>query len=206
MELCELLEVELPSQTESLPSFEIVSKLSNLPNLNPFDIDENLIQTINSKYYKVQELANLNANKQSNIFSLFHVNIRSLCKHFDQLHSLLCSINTPFHIIGITETKQIINTDLLINVNIDGYQLYTQLTKSSCGGTAIYVKKKTLDCKALSDLSALEDELRLSWLKLIQDQSAKTLLFVMLIEIQTLMLASLLNTLSTLYLKLIKIK
>ena len=49
-ELCELLEVELPSQIESLPSFEIVSKLSNLPNLNSFDIDENLFQTKNSKY------------------------------------------------------------------------------------------------------------------------------------------------------------
>ena len=56
-ELCDLLEVELPSQIKSLPSFEIVSKLSNFPNLSSFDIDENLIQTINSKYYKVQELA-----------------------------------------------------------------------------------------------------------------------------------------------------
>ena len=56
-ELCHLLEVELISQTESLPSFEIASKPSNLPNLSFFDIDENLIQTINSKYYKVQDLA-----------------------------------------------------------------------------------------------------------------------------------------------------
>ena len=122
-ELCDLLEVELPFQIESLPSSEIVSKLSNLPNLNSFDIDENLIQTINSKYYKVQELANLNANKQSNNFSLFHADIRSLCKHLDQHHSLLCSTKTPFDIIGITETKQIINKDFLINVIIiDGYQ------------------------------------------------------------------------------------
>ena len=64
-ELCDLLEVELPSQIESLPSFEIVSKLSNLHNLSSFDIDENLNQTINSRYYKGQELANLNVNKQS---------------------------------------------------------------------------------------------------------------------------------------------
>ena len=91
MELCDLLEVELPSQIESLPSFEIVSKLSNLPNLSSFDIDENLVQTINSNYYKVQDLANLTVNKQSNNFSLFHVNIRGLCKHSNQVHSLLCS-------------------------------------------------------------------------------------------------------------------
>ena len=63
-ELCDLLEVKLLSQIESLPSFEIVSKLSNLPNLSSFDTDENLIQTrpIKSKYYKVQDLPNLNVN------------------------------------------------------------------------------------------------------------------------------------------------
>ena len=49
-ELCDLLGVDLPSQIESLPSFEIVSKLTNLPNLNSLDIDENLIQAIHSKY------------------------------------------------------------------------------------------------------------------------------------------------------------
>ena len=146
-ELCELLEVELPSQIESLPSFEIVSKLSNLPNLNSFDIDENLIQTINSKYYKVQELANLNADKQSNNFSLCHVNIRSLCKHFDQLHSLLCSTKTPFDIIGITETKQIINKDFVINVNIDGYQLYTQPAKKVHVVAQLYMWKKHLTAR-----------------------------------------------------------
>ena len=41
---------------------------------------------------------------------------------------------------------------------------------------------------------------------LTQDQSAKTLLFVVHPEIQTLMLASLLNILNTPYVKLIKIK
>ena len=130
-----------------------------------------------------------------------------MCKHFDQLHSLLCSTKTPFDIISITETKQIINKDFLININIDGYQLYTQPTKRSCGGTAIYVKK-TLDCKALSDLNALEDEFETLWVEINTGsiESAKTLLFVVLIDIQILMLASLLNTLSTLYLKLIKIK
>ena len=88
-----------------------------------------------------------------------------MCKYFDQLHSLLCSTKTPFDIIGITETKQIINKDFLINANIDGYQLYTQPTKSLCGGTAIYVKK-TLNCKALSDLNALEDEFETLWVEI----------------------------------------
>ena len=105
---------------------------------------------------------------QSNSPIIFFVSCKhkSLCKYFDQLHSLLCSTKTPFDIIGITETKQIINKDFLINVNIDGYQLYTQPTKSLCGGTAIYVKKKTLNCKALSDLNALEDAFETHWVEI----------------------------------------
>ena len=136
--------VDLPSQIESLPSFEIVSKLTNLPNLNSLDIDENLIKAINSKYYKVHDLPKLNINNQSNNFSMFHVNKRSLTKHFDQLYSLICATKIPFDVIGLTETKQSINKDFLLNVNIDGDQLHTQPAKSLCGGTAIYVKKEYL--------------------------------------------------------------
>ena len=51
-EMCELSDVDLPSQIDKLPSFEIISKLSNMPNLNSSDLDENFVQTINSKYYK----------------------------------------------------------------------------------------------------------------------------------------------------------
>ena len=106
----------LTSQIESLPSFEIVSKLTNLPNLNSLDIDENLIQAINSKYYKVHDLAKLNINNQSNNFSMCHVNTRSLTKHFDQLYFLICATKIPFDVIGLTETKQSIIKDFLLNV------------------------------------------------------------------------------------------
>ena len=85
-------------------------------------------------------------------FSLFHVNIRSLSKHFDELHSLLYSSKIPFDVIGVTETKQLVNKDFLTNVNIEDYQLHTQPTRSSCGGVAMYIKK-ALDHKILQDLT-----------------------------------------------------
>ena len=59
-ELCDLLGVDLPSQVELLPSFEITSKLTDLPNLSSCDLDENFVQTIISKYYKAYELRKLN--------------------------------------------------------------------------------------------------------------------------------------------------
>ena len=55
-ELYDLLGVDLPSLFERLPSYETVSKLTKMPNLDSFDLDENLIQTIDSKYCKVPEL------------------------------------------------------------------------------------------------------------------------------------------------------
>ena len=45
-ELYKLLSIELPSQLDSLPAFEIRSKLNDFPNLNSFDLDENLIHTL----------------------------------------------------------------------------------------------------------------------------------------------------------------
>ena len=47
-----MLGVDLPSQVELLPSFKITSKLTKLPDLSSCD----LVQTINSRYYKVHQL------------------------------------------------------------------------------------------------------------------------------------------------------
>ena len=84
----------------------------------------------------------------SHNFSLFHVNIRSL-KHFDELHLLLHSSKTPFNIIGIPESRQLINREFPTNVDINDYELHSQPTKSACGGVAMYVKK-SLDHKVLN--------------------------------------------------------
>ena len=50
IELNELYGVDLPSQLELFPPFEIRSKLSQIPNLDDNDIDENFVQSIYSKY------------------------------------------------------------------------------------------------------------------------------------------------------------
>ena len=111
-ELLQLNGIDLPSQLATLPAYEILSRLDNLPRLNDFDLDENLMHSIDSKYHKVSDLSNLNTVKT---FSLFHVNIRSLTKHFSELHPLINSTKIPFDIIGITESKQTIGMDFALN-------------------------------------------------------------------------------------------
>ena len=48
-ELLDLHGIDMPSQLAMLPSFAVRSKLSKMPNLNDFDMDENLTYTINFK-------------------------------------------------------------------------------------------------------------------------------------------------------------
>ena len=59
-ELLDLFGIDLPSQLVLLPTFETLSKLSNLPNLNDCDMDENLIHTIDRKYHEIPEFSKLN--------------------------------------------------------------------------------------------------------------------------------------------------
>ena len=75
MELNDLYGLDFPSQLQLLPSYELRSKLSHIPTLDDFDIDENYVQTINSKYYDISELSEFQSSKNK-YFSLFHVNAR----------------------------------------------------------------------------------------------------------------------------------
>ena len=55
-ELLQLNGIDLPSQLATLPAYEILSRLDNLPRLNDFGLDENLMHLIDSKYHKVSDL------------------------------------------------------------------------------------------------------------------------------------------------------
>ena len=96
--------IDLPSQLNFLKSYDIKSKLMNMHNLHDFDMDENLIHKVNSPYYYVIDFSR--DKKYPYQVSLFHVNLRSLSAHIDELHQL---VNTPkfnFDIIIISETKE----------------------------------------------------------------------------------------------------
>ena len=83
--------IDIPSQLSMLPSYTVCSKLTKLPNLDDFDMDENLIHAVDSRYVQIPELNELRPTKQS--FSLFHMNIRSLSAHHDELLVLLSGLN-----------------------------------------------------------------------------------------------------------------
>ena len=111
------------------------------------------MQSINSKYLNVLDLSKLSINKKD--LSLFHVNLRSLTAHFDELHTLLGNLKIPFEFIGTTETKQYKDNGFLTNVTIQNYNMYCQSSLSHAGGVTVYVKSN-LDCTSRLDLSVTE--------------------------------------------------
>ena len=154
-ELLDLYGVDMPSQLAMLPSFAVRSKLSKMPSLNDFDIDENLtLSTINSKYYSLAEISKLNPVNES--FSLFHLNIKNLSAHHDELTLLLSNLKFKFDVIGISETKELSDKGFLSNVGIPGYNIHSQPTNSFAGGVALYIKS-TLDYKIREDICMTKD-------------------------------------------------
>lgn len=108
LENCEIFALnnfKKPTNLDSLPSFDILSKLSNMPNLSDYDNEDNLINPINSKYHFSYDLNNIAANCKDYL-SLLHININSLDLHFDELHSFLSDNSIPFHIVAISETRE----------------------------------------------------------------------------------------------------
>ena len=68
IELFDLYGIDLPSLVNSLPSTDIRSKLSNLPSLGDFDIDENYIHSVNSRYFNNSEISKLKVANQDLFF------------------------------------------------------------------------------------------------------------------------------------------
>ena len=83
-------------------------------------------------------------------------------------------LNIPFDIIGISEFKQQVRKDFLVNVQMDGYSMYSQPSKSSCGGCVLDVSSM-LNHHIKDDLSAIEDDYETIWIE-INNHKSKNLL------------------------------
>ena len=170
-ELLDLYGIDMPSQLAMLPSFTVRSKLTKMSNLGDFDMDENLVHAINSNYISLSDLSSLKLT--SSAFSLFHMNIRSLSAHFDELLQLLGTFKFNFDVIGIFGTKEKSSDGFLPNVTLPGYNLHSQPTKSSAGGVALYVRS-SLDHKIRQDFSITKDQFEIISVEIISRNDRNT--------------------------------
>ena len=120
---------------------------------SPDDINsDDPANTVSSKYYDTEELQNIKITKKSKSLSLFHINVCSLTKNFDNLQHLLSCTNKNFEIIAITETRITKFFSIVNNLNIKNYSTEFPPTEFSTGGTLFYIANH-LSYKSCQDLN-----------------------------------------------------
>jgi len=164
---------EMPSYIYDLPSFQSNSDLTGLPFLSEYDIDENLPNTIHSRYFTVPELASLDSNNSP--LSILHTNIRSLSCHSDELVQLCVAAKKSFDIIGVSEIWSSEQNKVLTNIDISGYKFYDTSSTSQNGGVGLYVKTN-LNSKSCDDLNFKCNGFENIWVE-IDNKNSKNLLF-----------------------------
>ena len=172
-ELCSLNEFDFPSFIDSMPPFEITSGLTNLPNLEDYDIDEHLPSNVNSSYHTPQDLSTLDTS--ANDLLLFHTNIRSLSLHFDELVSTLSTLKISFDVIGVSETWNSFDVPTKTNVEIPGYSYFHSQSHTQNGGVALYVKSGLTPIPG-PDLSKDSTDFESVWVE-VENKQGKNYLF-----------------------------
>ena len=135
------------SDNEIINNFQLTDDIEFADNtvMANYDIDNNLIQPKNFKFYSVHTYNKLRKSMESNCtntFSIFHSNIESLNKKFDDLQSFIDSCSHDFDIIMLTETwNDISKKHIFAPGKLKGYQEYEGIEGSSLkGGCGIYIK------------------------------------------------------------------
>ena len=132
----------MPSDLEFLPSLDVhCLKFLVYPNyLDNSDIENNIPNPINSKYYYFHDFENMILSSNKSYFSLFHVNLNSLDAHLDDLHATLDLLGFPFQVIGVSETRENVLRGFKMNNALHGYNLHSQPSRSAAGGVALYTR------------------------------------------------------------------
>ena len=113
-------------------------------------LDQNLVDN-QCNYYELDDFTSKVKNIDSlNSFSIIHLNARSLSKNFDNLETLLCTLNFPFSIIGISETWLHNNSPPVFN--IPNYNMIRADRKGGRGGGVAYYIHESINFKQRNDV------------------------------------------------------
>ena len=89
--------------------------------------------------YDIEEMHNIEIPHKNKSLSLFHINVCSFKKKFDDLQHLLNCTKNFFDIIAISETRITKQASLLNNLNLNNYSSEFTPTETSAGGTLLYI-------------------------------------------------------------------
>lgn len=96
----------------------------------------------NCSYQDPEYFNTLEKKFKKSCFSIFHQNISSISKHFDDFHELMTSMSINFDVIGITESRIRENMPCPINISLPNYSIEQTPTRGNAGGALLYIHKK----------------------------------------------------------------
>ena len=128
----------------------------------------------NCLYLTSNEFNNITLST-SDSFTLFHINLRSLKKHYEELSEFLSTPNMPFSVIGISETWLNNSNDDIFN--IPGYKFISNNRQHKHGdGVGLFINDD-LNFKLRSDLQSSDKKLCESiFIELIQPNAKNILI------------------------------
>ena len=95
---------------------------------------------------------NIEIPHKNKSLSLFHINVCSPNKNFDDLQHLLSCTKAKFDIIALSETRITKQVSLSNNLNLDNYSFEFTPIEASAGGTLLYIANH-LSYKCHNDLN-----------------------------------------------------
>ena len=99
-DLINIMTTESLKSIKNLPTYEITSKAYNIDVKNQFDIDDNIVNNINSRYYSANEFKTMGT---ANSFNIIHSNLNVLENKFDDYHTFITNVNTNIDVLCISE-------------------------------------------------------------------------------------------------------
>ena len=156
------------AKLDSLPRFDILATVSNVPHLSDLDPDLQIPSQTNFKYYSTHDFHSNYGIRNCSIdtsFSALNCNIRSLQANFDNFCCMLTDLSLMFSVIGLSETKIKDNQDPLLNTEIPGYIFISQPTLSNAGGVGFYIRND-LSYIIRNDFSTYNPDFQSLWIEI----------------------------------------
>ena len=120
----------------------LLNLLSQIKNLTDNDISEGE-NLPNCKYQDISYFTNhITTGMKSKALSVFHINVGSFPKQFDNFKYLFNQLQIEFDFIRITESILIKNISPITNINLKNYVIQHNSSESSAGSALLYINKK----------------------------------------------------------------
>ena len=167
-ELSNLLNCDSLVLYKNLPSFQIISETTKYDSLSQHNLDDNIVNNVQSQYYSIDHIKESKNNKA---FKLFHTNVNGLEHKFLSLSTFITCSEIEFDVINISETSLTEGTEFIENINIDGYlQPFSLGSKCSKGGVTIYARDN-LNVFERHDLNEVNNNFEAIWVEIVNIDS-----------------------------------